>query len=64
MKEKILSYVFATVLVLLATSLLIIVANVAVERSENVACAKLAKQEKMYEGFFYSDSERIMCNIK
>ena len=49
---------------LLALTLFIIVINVAVERSEERECARLANQALTYEGFFYSTIEAQMCGIK
>lgn len=64
MKEKILSYVGATILIILVATLAVIVLQVAVERSEKVECLRLEKQSRMYEGFFYSQTEAEQCNIK
>jgi hypothetical protein len=62
--KNIRSIVGATVLVLLAVSLLVIVLNVSMERSETVECLRLEKQSRIYEGFYYSSAEAEMCNIK
>jgi hypothetical protein len=62
--KNIRSIVGATVLVLLAVSLLVIVLNVSLERSIEVECQELYKLSTQYENFFYSENQAVMCNIK
>jgi hypothetical protein len=57
------NFIGATVLVLFAVSLLIIVADVAWERNKEARCLELAEQARDYVLFEYSDYEAHLCGI-
>jgi len=64
MKQTILNYMCATILMILVATLAVIVLQVSMERSIEVECQELYKMSTQYENFFYSEAQATMCQIK